>query len=113
MVCISANNHTENEILEMEISLLNIIDYNITILTPSQICYFLINEFNKAVENKKYEPLDTNIFTNFTNNFIFHSMKESEFINFDFVTLSLSAMICTIDHSNLQYKSPFIEWIVN
>lgn len=39
-----------------------------------------------VLEKMGIDILDTSVFTNFTNNFIFHTVKESDFIDFDFVT---------------------------
>lgn len=106
-----ADQYTEEQIIEMEIQIFITIQYNITVLTPSEICYFLLKEFKTIVEKTGDNEYNENMFDWFCYKYIEVAFKEMNFCEFNYMTMAITAIICSFEHLNLKYKVPFVEWI--
>jgi hypothetical protein len=96
----------------MELMVITGIKHNLSILTSSDITYFLLQEFNSFIVLQGGKKIAWTDYSEFGFNFIPYLLRNETGHYFDYITIAISSIICTFEHAKPELKRKFIEWIV-
>ena len=88
------------------------IKHDLSILTSSDITYFLLQEFNSFTLSQGHEKIKWRKYSSFGFDFILYLLRSETGNYFDYITIAISSIICTFEVASPELKRKFIEWIV-